>query len=531
MLASPRAGRRRPSASRLLPALAIFGLGASACGEPPSFRAEWKIAPSYDQMADAIRPESIAACTATGIGGVRIETTQEGLSIDSRTFDCYEGGSVDGPTLPPGVYDVDIIGLRRNGESWVCELDETYIGQVDCQPGSLDCACADGGQCDAGLSCTSQFSQGDEGSVVEDRWCVPCIARTSQRIEIVAEATEALDFTLIAPPECDDGIDNDRDGLTDRLDPACARDPESREDQDAVESTIALEISFLDGNPNVACTSATESLPARFPLGVRRVTLELRDASDALLETWTVACDRFLPIRNFDLPAGEYSVGVVGRGPAPTDPDQDTLENTALTQFKTLPLVANEAAGGFLMGRVDFSGDDFLAPITGTISFAPNYDLDGPEKGDFDRLTCGPVVGATNNISPLVVDTLDITVTDAEGNLIDPGTLSFEGGVANGDAVRLPCLDSSGTPQPPPSLPVDWGSYLVSVAASANGVICFESRDPEFVSPVERVFVNVQRVLVDGVPPSGCEDCLSNDDCPSVAAPECIDGLCRPMGG
>ncbi len=476
---------------------------AAGCSEPPSFELRWSIAESFELLGDARTPESQAECTARGIDGVRVVTTQGGLTIDSREFDCFVDGLAPGPTLEAGRYLVEVMGLRRTQTPWSCQLDSTYIGDPNCT-GGLGCACDEEGLCDEGLSCASQLQSTADGVEILGRFCEACTARSSFVIEIGGERPE-LDAPLISPLECDDGIDNDGDGLTDSLDPACARDPSRGESSDLDDTTIALQVSFLGGNNAADCIPGTNQAA---PLGVS--TIRTRLTGNGVDEVRDDICQRALPLQLFELAPGDYQVEVTGMG----NDGAGGLE--ARTLSETLDLSVGEL-GGFLAATVDFAGEEFLEPVTGTVGGLPRFVFEVPGASTMAR-GCSP---SNNSSSPLEIDEVDLTVLDIDGQAVDPATLAFPGASAVGDVSRLACpntgLESS---------VLNWGSYALSIEGRVGTEVCFRTADPVDVLPSFPDAIQLQRVLVDGQPPAGCEDCSVDADCTNPEFPRCSAGLC-----
>lgn len=526
MLRSPRL---RPKSLGVWRAQAL-AVSASAilagCGEDPSFEVRWAIASDFTTLASPIDPESVAECTAFGLGGVRVTTKSGGLLIDEREFQCFEGGAVSGPTLDDGIYDIEVVGLRRNGNPWTCtlEVDTPVLMADDCETGSEGCGCLPEAFCNEGLNCAAQILPFNSDGTRDpaDPICLPCTAREKQRVEIDGSRPE-LQYTLIAPPECDDGIDNDEDGLTDVLDPACASDATKAEDSDLQDTIISVSASFLDNNPLADCDSTAN---IKFPLLVGTLQFEVH-GPEGLLHSEVFECQRNLPLRTFPLPAGDYEIRLLGftLPPFVPFPNKIPLPPLDFTVVKTLPFVVTASAGGFVNERIDFRGEDFLTPLQGRVGASFIFDADGdPATSAAGRLCTDASVKSG---SPLDIEELRIRVLDRDGVAVDPATLAIPGGSVDGDATRTSCdnlnLEFS-------TAVLDWNSYTLEVEGLVGGEVCYDQGPATmWTLPDEAKTETLFRVLVAGEPPAGCEDCSVDADCPSTSAPRCEASLCRSL--
>lgn len=504
------AGSPPRHAPRRLPVALALGLVAfTGCGGEPSFTVSWGIAQDLAQIDDATEPSSPAECTARGIDGVRIVTRQGGLLIDERRFDCFEGGAVAGPELPNGSYDVEVLGLRRSQEAWACEVSTTYVGDPTCT-GAQGCACSDDGRCDEHLSCASQFNEAR--TEVLARFCEACTARAAFELEIDGSVPQ-IEAALIAPPQCDDGIDNDADGLTDILDPACASDPQANEGDDFIDTIFDIEVTFLNGNKLAECKPGATNA---FPLGVPLIVLDVKRDGE-LVERIEQVCRRNLPIERRELDDGDYTLEVTGYAR-----DQDGKASTPLTATESFDFQV-AGAGTFVTAQVDFAGDEFLDPITGAVGARFSYDIVPNDGSSAGARGCASDPASSNQRSQIVVDEIDITVFDVAGDPVDPSTLGFMNATFIGDAARFAC-----TNMPIQTASLDWGSFAIDVQGRVQGEVCFDTQGPVDVLPDLIDSFVVPRVTVDGQPPMGCEDCMSDADCIDTDAPRCVMGLCEP---
>jgi hypothetical protein len=489
----------------------------SACGSDPSFEVNWRIAPSFDELGQASEPDSIAECTSWGLGGVRVTTIREGVTVDSRDFDCFADGAVAGPELTAGNYVIEVAGLRRNGTEWACVVPSDTLSNSECD-GDIGCECTNDLDCDEGLSCaiiegSNEFGDGDGDSDAEApfiRVCDPCSARHVQELEVVAEQTASLEATLIAPPECDDGIDNDLDGLTDVLDPACAKDRNATEDADRSDTVINLTTTFLNDNPNANCDIEA---PDAFPLDV--VAFEaVVSQGEEVVDTRVLTCQRSLSIYSLTLPGGDYSLALTGFGVSPSvDP-----EATPVTITKTVDFTVSDQNGGFVGEIFDFSGEDFIPQLNGNIRFSSLFEIGGGVENT--GVSRGCLSGGNNDSSPLNIDTVALRVVDADDTTVDPSALGLMGTEEDG-AIVIDCPSSGAQLVETASL--EWGAYRVEIEGRVGDVACFS----ETLQPLPGVQLTepIDRVFVDGLPPAGCEDCTTDADCPSFFG-ICSDGIC-----
>jgi hypothetical protein len=188
------------SSAHLAPLL--FGLvSASACSDSPSFALRWSIADAGSDPTNAPMLNNASLCTAAGLSELEIAVlhnsgaNQGAQALRYRTR-CFEpsftdsAGRHEGPELEPGDYVLALSGLRRNGLPWDYSTRPTdpapspYFATYAANNGRAAYA-------------TATFT------VKEDK------------------TTDLGTLALVAPPACDDGIDNDRDGQVDRRDAQC----------------------------------------------------------------------------------------------------------------------------------------------------------------------------------------------------------------------------------------------------------------------------------------------------------------------
>jgi hypothetical protein len=514
-------------------------LGSTACQEDPSFFLRWKIAPDLERFAlDAGElPElgSAVECSSVGLGQVELVTrTVDGITVDTRSFPCFPhefldaDGRAGGPELEPGTYDLEVRGLRGSGSPWereFCESapeawadagicrDQQLLFECPASPESPEGAgdgpgtprsdCSDA--CGVDVQCCADWP-----THVQELVRPTCrFASATARVEVADDDRPLVgDLVLLAPPECDDGVDNDRDGLTDLSDPACQLDPIlGREQDDADISVVSLSVTYLDGNPSVSCPG----------LGIGSLLVTLDGAE--LVRTPCEHPQTDLPPLSTSLGPGPHTLEVVGLAPG--------LEVVPATRVEQVWQIAD---GEFppVAAAVDFGPEDFLEPLVGELRFAVAYES---SPGQI-RSGCAP----TPAEGRLCIDELDITV--------------FEDGQEI--AVPLQLADDACPIKPIVSVdPVQWAgpdaelNHRYEVAIAARGLVdppdgcpsasesatevCFQRTAAErmLLAPgSDAVRVILPRVLDgDDLPPAGCEDCQSSSDCMGCVDC-CVDAVC-----
>lgn len=510
--------------------------GATACQETPSYRLRWRIEGSE-------RP-SVAACAEAGLFQVRalvfdLSPTLESTLHDERQFACHpsafdDEGSVGGAALAPGTYAVQLRGLDRAGQVWseytepvginalegldcsdgmLCPSAAPFCAQGRCYDGSTGDSCDDHDDCVAPLAC------GPEGECALFTGCILEVGNNRcfdgelvcecQRLTVVEEGAtiELPPFVLAPPPECDDGIDNDRDGLVDASDPSCtAAIGDGTEGLPVGVTELRLDLTLLGRNTALVDCS---------PLRVRsvRVTYGEGDAQEVVLED---ACTLERPyVALLRLPAGPavFTVtGYDGTGPAATAVTHPKTIETEISPF-----------GGTVQRSVDFGPDDFIEPIVSPIRVIPNYVSEvGP--GAIARSSCGPVVENTVAHGSLVLDRLRVQVLNGHGNPLDPPVTYGDGTVLDGEST-IACE------APLTTAPLEWGSYSIVVEGlSAAGEVCFSNvGSPALMAPSgSPLALYLPRVYGDdGQVPASCRDCELDADCGTPDELACVDGVCQ----
>ncbi len=436
---------------------------ATACAEDSSFVLRWQVGRTAAEADRILR--SVRQCSELGITFVRVVTlTNDGTEVDRREFPCFpdefedDDGAAPGPELAAGDYYVTVLGLTRRG------LTRPDPNPED--PNDPD----------------------------------PVLARDGQKVTVRTKGEGVLvdGFNLIGADECNDGIDNDRDGSVDLADPPC-REGKLTEDQDLSGALFTFAATLLGGdNPHATCSG----------LGLTsfRVTLD-GDVAGAR----TIPCTTTLQSFSADLAPGDHSWVVEGLNlagepvtEALTDPDSATF-TIGQTGFALVPIAVDFSIASFL------AEPPFQGPLEFSIQYLPYPDAPLPRP-------CDP---AGLDLGELVLGTTRVTLR-ADGQIADQVTL---------DALPFP-VETMCTAFNPPRTTSDliWSTmtgaaeYELQVEAWAAGddpmtqAPCFSNAAaPEQLAPNISLALAVPRVRSDGA----CADCTSNKQCT-----RCEDGVC-----
>jgi hypothetical protein len=418
------------------------------CGQPPGFELSWRIA---DSLGDAPMLTAAKQCSDVGIFSVRVTIRSGDVVVSIDEHPCFSG-VVEGPPLEPGEYTIEVEGLRRNGEPWPFDPD------VD---------------------------------LAADR-----IAHDSESVVIIDGPLPSIEVVLLAPPECDDGIDNDRDGVVDGQDPGCEVLPLSgaprSESNDADDTLFQLAVRFLD-SPAVK----------PFNVGVQNILLEL---DGELLAQ--------VPSSQLDYAQSPFRLPLLARDLEGETPDLQITAMGAdgpLTETQTLAVTS-----AYVNEVIDFGSEAFLQPIVEPLAFL------------FDP-TCSPG-------GQLVLDSMRVRILDENGDPLVLDTLSGNtiGGSTIVETLAGPDLDGWFTFGCPVSMitsaPLTWGRYTIEAQARLASVTCFSTPITDLTpQPASAQTIALERVLNDGQP--ACPECSKDLDCVMQAGTICDDGLCVPKVG
>jgi hypothetical protein len=459
------------------------------CQEDPSFRLRWAIDPSLAQH-QPLKPQlaSPADCSSVGVMDVEIITRDPfGIVVDRRKRPCFARAfgdpeaTVGGPELPPGPYAVEVRGVRRDGVGWVeplspldeleLEADRGCVPELDVPSGEQQPSC----RLDS-LVCDCAFVEVADGRSV--------------RLD---------DFVLDAPPQCDDGVDNDLDGLVDAFDPAC-RLGRSRGELYAKEDTVVVpnaqilvRPSLLHDNPVVTCSG----------LGISRFVVTLDEGSTLAEPICADVLRQVFQASAMVEPGASYVLQVVAVD----------FSRQPLTATKELRIDVPPGGGGRFTIDVDFGPEDFLAPIVASSRILPRF---SPFEGAGYVRQCSPAPNVDAG-GLLELTEVRMRLLGARGQPLSPAAkLSDEVTPLDGE-TDLAC---SSTFQTEPLL---WGEHLVELEAlSPEGEVCFSNvGDPQLAAPGETALV-VPRVFP---LPDSCRDCTVDSDCRNPGV--CDEGVCK----
>lgn len=461
----------------------IASIVLPGCGDEPSFRVRWAVAPFVTAEDEPIAAtlESSVDCSSRGIMAVRITTRDAfGTTVDARTRPCFPpeledpDGAVDGPALPAGPYAVEVRGVRRDHVGWTRGLDalEAEAPNPGCVP-------------ELGVASPKQ----------DPRCALEMLACDCSFVEVADDRTALLDpFEIAAPPECEDGVDNDGDGLVDMFDPACRLGHEREDTVVVANAQLVMRVSVLDDNPVATCN----------PLGISRFIVTFDDVMVAEPVCEDVLGRTFQASAMMTQAGATHTVGVVAVDPARRE----------LTIRKDATIDVPDAGGGRFPIDVDFSPDDFLEPIVDSTTLLPRF---LPYEGaGFDR-GCdktSPLYGGGR----LDLAELRMRMIGPHGQeLIPPAEL--ENGTPLDGATTFAC-DKDFTTQA-----LRWGEYQVEIEAlSTEGEVCFSNVGAPALTAPGNMFPVIPRVFP---LPASCHDCTTDGDCFEHRA-ICDEGLCRP---
>lgn len=470
----------RPVAAGLLAAGLLAG-----CTEPPSYELGWRLVDASGFAEPELAPAmtSIRQCSAVGVQKVRVTTRRLDNSVaDRREYPCFPGAFergelVEGPTLEPGEYKLELAGLRRTGERWACVDDESLPEPA------------------------------------------PCVAFAEGTLTVAEGELPALEVVLLSPSECDDGVDNDGDGLVDGKDPSCILDPTGPEQSDETLALFQIKATFLD-SPVV--------FPANVGVNTLRVIIDGEPFVDVLsVELNTELWPFRLPSITASFEPGEHELEIVAL-------DQSGAALTVpLTRSFAIPFAIFGGSGGAEDDpfRFDFSSERFLEPVLEPISV--NFGL-LLNLGDTTGPTCE--LGGFVDGERVAVERTWVRVTDEDGALLDAASLDLFGFSAglSGQAAIAPVDEVEGwvsfacPSSTVVSAPLVWGKYSIEVEGRIGESVCFATQAPRDLRPLGKSGAQdfyLDRVL-DGMggPPAGCAECVVDSDCSGQI---CDAGICK----
>lgn len=426
---------------RLLPLLALAA--ATGCTEEPSFGVRWQLGRS----PDAIVPlTSVAQCTELGLSRVVVVTRKGDAIVDEREFSCFPAEFADpeavapGPEVGPGTYSVSVTAIGHRGVAYKATIDE------------------------------------DSGGPKEPAEITFASANREVVIQTTGEGQKVTDFALLGPPECSDGVDNDRDGATDLADPSCRGDVLGSESADLAAAQITLRPELMGGNPHATCRG----------LGLSTIKLDLAGPTP-LVQSFE--CGTTSRTISEDLSGGVYTITVTGHGSDGTERARPTLDPAQAT-FELKALDFHTA-----VVDADFTIASLLTGLTADFSFSLEVE---PAPDVLPVTTCTPGQGN------LVLDNVVITLLDEQ---MAPITDAF---LYNGmtplplDGTPIPCTDLLKVRTVEPLLWDDEGdghqAVYVRVEAFPAGsdTPCFGTAEPEPAAPNASFPILLRRLSTEG---------------------------------
>ncbi len=389
-------------------ALASLGMTSTGCAEDPSYVVRWQIVPPGTVPAEAPALTSPKQCTDSGIARVRMTTKQAGLVVDSREYPCFppEFFELDavagGPELAVGDYSVELQPLNHRG---------------------------------ANLGSGSQHA-----------------------VTIGSETPIQLNNARLgATDECQDGVDNDRDGAVDDADRGCRIG--ALEGDDTFIRTFIVHPKLFDGE----VTSCAQ-------IGIENIRVWVDDG--LTVEEFLLPCSVNEP-QDFIYRLAEgkrlYNLTVEAAG---LNKDDEEITVRRVTPPESLSAPVQVDAN---FGVRDFK-ESLVAPMGFTVRFLPH------PASEFDY-GC--------EITPaLELDALELELVDGETPM---GALSF----VDRDGLPLdgsprPCVDYDIVTEP-----LTW-SNKETLGADEHRSYAIRARGLSELG--ETCFDNADQVLVRGVP-------------------------------
>lgn len=514
-----------PSRSHIAALLTLGGL--AACAEPPSFQMRWTI--------EGRTGASAVACSESGVLQVRARAfVGPDEFVDERIYPCFseglegDDGRVSGWALPRGCYGIELRGVDRSLTPWddpePTVFDDEPIEHLGCYPGDPDTGEVDPAECRPGERVCDCLRL-DVGGACSDGQSAAASAPEGET------ANEPLVFTLDPPFECEDGIDNDRDGRVDDGDPSCVvAFADGTEGIPVGVTDFQLEVSLLAQNPSIECSnipgfSRVQVWLDRDEQDEQDEQDEPEELSDADILIFDDTCQLESPYRfATSLPVGLARFHVVGIDGA----------GVPITQLQSFE---QELAPGnnFVQYTVDFGPETFLEPVVGPIIFNTGFVGELGREGDV-RFSCALAVdGETpeqiagkHDRGTLEITDLRVTVFDSRKMPITTPIQLDDGTVLEGPTL-VPCRSQIFTET------LTWGGYFVEIEAlSAAGDACFSNIGAAQVMTPNRID-NILLPRADDDLPESCRECEADDDCAPVCVTLVVDGqdtlLCPSLDG
>lgn len=389
-----------------------------------------------------------AVCSRAGVSDVEVWVLDEFNGVADQ-FDrpCFpdrfrtRGASVGGDTIRPGEYTLLIAGTRANGLPWgTCPEGSTVApeesgdsdtdGFVGAEDGDEDTELCTGDSvfgflAAAAAAGTPMCTDGECNLGLDSCDC------TTFTVE--AEKTSRLDdFVLAAPPDCEDGIDGDADGLVDQLDPGCVLG--DSESTPVLVPEIELNVSVLSGNPVADCGNIL--------VGALGLTIDGNEQDPILCNIGTT---RF----STPLAVGPHELTVVGIR---------SIEGafTPVTVEKSLEFDVNDL--GVATPRsleIDFADIDLLEPLEAQIQFLYAFAIPGDDGTE--EVNCSDArVGAPD---------VRYRILDLGGQPVNSFGAPLDGSLSACSIGNVVSLEAP-----------TWGGYTVEIESfNADGDLCWSN--------------------------------------------------------
>ncbi|MEM9453330.1 MAG: hypothetical protein AAGF11_04070 [Myxococcota bacterium] len=520
-----------PTRSHIAALLTLGGL--TACAETPSFELRWTI--------EGRPGASVAACSESGVLQVRaralngpneLDDSGEPIGlVNERIYPCFpeglegDDGRVAGWALPRGCYAIELRGIDRSLTPWddpePAVFDDEPVEHPGCSPG--DPGDSEPPECRPGERVCDCLRLSVGGGCSEEQGA----AASAPEGET---ASEPLVFTLDPPLECEDGIDNDRDGRVDDGDPSCVFAlADGTEGLPVGVTDLQLEVSLLAQNPNIECPNIPgfSRIQVWFDRDEWTDNEQLEELSDTDILIFDDTCQLESPYRfATSLPVGLarfHVVGVNGAG----------VPITQLQSFEQELTPGNN----FVQAAVDFGPETFLEPVVGPIIFNTGFVGELGREGNV-RFSCALAVdGETpeqmvgkHDRGTLEITDLRVTLFDSRMEPVTTPIQIDDGTVLEGPTI-IPCRSQVFTQT------LTWGGYFMEVEAlSAAGEVCFSNVGAaQVMAPNEIDNILLPRTGDDADLPESCRECEADADCAPACVTLVVDDeetlLCPPLDG
>lgn len=438
-----------------------LALAASGCQEQRSYAIRWRVEPRTGTEPETAEPQDVemsnaSVCSRAGVSDVEVWVVDElNRVVDQFDRPCFPerfrqaGGSIRGATLSPGDYTILVAGTRANGLPWGTCLGDSST--EDPSDSDTDGFVGDDTDGDSAV-CTGESVRGFLAAadalgtpMCNDGVCnVGLESCDCTTFTVEAEKTQRLDdFVLAAPPDCEDGIDGDEDGLVDQLDPGCQLG--DSESTPVLVPEIELNVSVLSGNPSADCNNVG--------VGALGLTVDGNEQDPILCN---VGRTRF----STPLAVGPHELSVVGIR---------SIDGAfaPITVEKSLSFSVNEL--GVATPRsleVDFADTDLLEPLEAQVQFRYEFAIPGDDEA----------TAAFCSDDRLGVEGVRYRVLDLGGQPVSTFAAPLDGSLSACSIAPVVSLEAP-----------TWGGYAIEIEAfNADDELCWSNADaPTLLTPSE----------------------------------------------